>query len=139
MILITKNERKALDEVGLLRYKRTGFNPQDQNFQVVNREHVGRDKSIYVTEEPEIMAFLGKYDNLNLQKITESQINQLVSANMLNDNNMQKWGTYVPNAIAFEDREGQWRVKKITKILLYLGIWKSSRAKNIQQNNENIN
>ena len=129
MILITKNERKALDEVGLLRYKRTGFNPQDQNFQVVNREHVGRDKSIYVTEEPEIMAFLGHYENLNLQKINESQVNQLVSANMLNDNNMQKWGTYVPNAIAFEDREGQWRVKKITKLLLFLGIWKSSKVK----------
>ena len=139
MILITKYERKALDEVGLLRYKRTGFNPQDQNFQVVNREHVGRDKSIYVTEEPEIMAFLGHYENLNLQKINESQVNQLVSANMLNDNNMQKWGTYVPNAIAFEDRGGQWRVKKITKIRLYRGIWKSRRAKNIQQNNENIN
>lgn len=132
MILITKNERKALDEVGLLRYKRIGFNPQDQNFQVVNREHVGRDKSIYVTEEPEIMAFLGKYDNLNLQKVTESQINQLVSANMLNDNNMQKWGTYVPNAIAFEDREGQWRIKRITKIMLFLGIWKSSKAKSVQ-------
>ena len=132
MILITQNERKALDEVGLLRYKRTGFNPQDQNFQVVNREHVGRDKSIYVTEEPEIMAFLGKYDNLNLQKITESQINQLVSANMLNDNNMQKWGTYVPNAIAFEDREGQWRVKKITKVMLFLNIWKSSKANTVQ-------
>ena len=132
MILITKNERKALDEVGLLRYKRTGFNPQDQNFQVVNREHVGRDKSIYVTEEPEIMAFLGKYDNLNLQKITESQVSQLVSANMLNDNNMQKWGTYVPNAIAFEDREGQWRIKRITKIMLFLGIWKSSKAKSVQ-------
>ena len=132
MILITKNERKALDEVGLLRYKRTGFNPQDQNFQVVNREHVGRDKSIYVTEEPEIMAFLGRYENLNLQKINESQVNQLVSANMLNDNNMQKWGTYVPNAIAFEDRGGQWRVKKITKIMLYLQIWKSSKAKTVQ-------
>ena len=132
MILITKNERKALDEVGLLRYKRTGFNPQDQNFQVVNREHVGRDKSIYVTEEPEIMAFLGRYENLNLQKINESQVNQLVSANMLNDNNMQKWGTYVPNAIAFEDRGGQLRVKKITKIMLYLQIWKSSKAKTVQ-------
>ena len=132
MILITKNERKALDEVGLLKYKRTGFNPQDQNFQVVNREHVGRDKSIYVTEEPEIMAFLGRYENLNLQKINESQVNQLVSANMLNDNNMQKWGTYVPNAIAFEDRGGQWRVTKITKIMLYLQIWKSSKAKTVQ-------
>ena len=83
MILITKNERKALDEVGLLKYKRTGFNPQDQNFQVVNREHVGRDKSIYVTEEPEIMAFLGHYENLNLQKISESQVKQVIAGGYL--------------------------------------------------------
>ena len=75
------------------------------------------------------MAFLGKYDNLNLQRINESQLNQLISANMLNDNNMQKWGTYVPNAIAFEDKEGQWRLKKITKLMLFLGIWKSSKSK----------
>ena len=85
MILITKNERKALDEVGLLKYKRTGYNPQDQNFQVVNREHCGRDKSIYVTEEPEIMAFLGRYENLNLQKINESQVNQLKTGRFLNE------------------------------------------------------
>ena len=129
MILITKNEGKALDEVGLLKYKKTGYNPQDQNFQVVNREHCGRDKSIYVTEEPEIMAFLGHYENLNLQKINESQVNQLRTGGFLNENNSQKWGTYVPNAIAFEDREGQWRVKKITKLLLFLGIWKSSKVK----------
>ena len=128
MILITKSERQALDNVGLLKYKRTGYNPQDQNFQVVNREHCGRDKSIYVTEEPEIMAFLGRYENLNLQRVNDGQVKQLVSGGFLNDNNMQKWGTYVPNAIAFEDREGQWRIKKVTKLMLYLGIWKSNKA-----------
>ena len=128
MILITKSERKALDSVGLLKYKKTGFNPQDQNFQVVNREHCCRDKSIYVTEEPEIMAFLGRYENLNLQRVNDGQVKQLVSGGFLNDNNMQKWGTYVPNAIAFEDREGQWRIKKVTKLMLFLGIWKSNKA-----------
>ena len=128
MILITKSERKALDSVGLLKYKKTGFNPQDQNFQVVNREHCGRDKSIYVTEEPEIMAFLGRYENLNLQRVNDGQVKQLVSGGFLNDNNMQKWGTYVPNAIAFEDRDGQWRIKKVTKLMLFLGIWKSNKA-----------
>ena len=139
MILITKNEKKALDEVGLLRYKRTGFNPQDQNFQVVNREHVGRDKSIYVTEEPEIMAFLGRYENLNLQRINNGQVKQLISSGYLTENNMQKWGTYVPNAIAFEDRDGQWRCKKITKIMLYLGIWKTNKSSfNKQVVNNNI-
>ena len=130
MILITKGERQALDNVGLLKYKRTGYNPQDQNFQVVNREHCGRDKSIYVTEEPEIMAFLGRYENLNLQRVNDGQVKQLVSGGFLNDNNMQKWGTYVPNAIAFEDREGQWRIKKVTKLMLELNIWKSNKAKN---------
>ncbi len=128
MILITKSERQALDNVGLLKYKRTGYNPQDQNFQVVNREHCGRDKSIYVTEEPEIMAFLGRYENLNLQRVNDGQVKQLVSGGFLNDNNMQKWGTYVPNAIAFEDREGQWRIKKVTKLMLFLEIWKSNKA-----------
>lgn len=127
MILISKEERKALDTVGLLKYKKTGFNPQDQNFQIVNREHCSRDKSIYVTEEPEIMAFLGKYKNLNLQKISDSQLNQLVNASILKENNMQKWGYYVPNAIAFEDSEGQWRIKKITKIMLFLGFWKNTK------------
>lgn len=133
MILITKSERQALDNVGLLKYKRTGYNPQDQNFQVVNREHCGRDKSIYVTEEPEIMAFLGHYENLNLQRVNDGQVKQLISGGFLNDNNMQKWGTYVPNAIAFEDREGQWRIKKVTKLMLFLGIWKSNKANTANQ------
>ena len=140
MILITKNERKALDEVGLLKYKKIGYNRQDQNFQVVNREHVGRDKSIYVTEEPEIMAFLGRYENLNLQRINNGQVKQLISSGYLTENNMQKWGTYVPNAIAFEDRDGQWRCKKITKIMLYLGIWKTNKSnfnKQVVNNNNN--
>lgn len=133
MILITKSERQALDNVGLLKYKRTGYNPQDQNFQVVNREHCGRDKSVYVTEEPEIMAFLGHYENLNLQRVNDGQVKQLISGGFLNDNNMQKWGTYVPNAIAFEDREGQWRIKKVTKLMLFLGIWKSNKANTANQ------
>lgn len=128
MILINKSERKALDSVGLLKYKRTGHNAQDQNFQVVNKEHCGRDKSTYVTEEPDIMAFLGRYENLNLQKINENQYNQLVTSGLLTANNSQKWGTYVPNAIAYEDKEGQWRIKKVTKLMLFLGIWKSNKS-----------
>ena len=132
MILVNKRERQALDEVGLLKYKRVGRRAQDQNFQVVNREHCGRDKSVYVAEEPEIMAFLGRYDNLNLQKINENQYKQLVTGGLLSDSNSQKWGTYVPNAIAYEDREGQWRIKKVTKLMLFLGIWKNNKA---NQNN----
>jgi hypothetical protein len=129
MILINKNERQALDRVGLLKYKRVGHNAQDQNFQVVNKEHCGRDKSVYVTEEPEIMAFLGHYDNLNLQKINETQYNQLKTGGFLSEENIQKWGTYVPNAIAYEDKNGEWRIKKVAKLMIFLNLWKTNKAK----------
>jgi hypothetical protein len=129
MVLISKEERKALDKVGLLRYKKVGFNGQDQNFQVVNREHLSRDKSIYVVEEPEIMAFLGRYDNLNLQKINVLQLKSLREGGFVNDSNSQYWGTYNPNAVAYEDREGNWRIKKTSKMMLFLGLWKTNRAR----------
>jgi len=127
MILITKDQRAALDKVGLLQYKRVGINAQDQNFVVVNKEHVSRDKSYYVVESPEVMLFLGRYENLNLQKIRNDQLKMLQENKMLHDGNMQKWGTYVPNALAFEDEEGQWRIKKVTNLMLALGIWKSNK------------
>ena len=127
MILITKDERAALDKVGLLKYKKTGINAQDQNFVVVNKEHMSRDKSYYVVESPEVMLFLGHYENLNLQKIRKDQLKTLQDKNMLHEGNMQKWGTYVPNAIAFEDAYGQWRIKRITSLMLSLGIWKSNK------------
>lgn len=127
MILITKDERAALDNVGLLKYKKTGINAQDQNFVVVNKEHMSRDKSYYVVESPEVMLFLGHYENLNLQKVRKDQLKTLQDKKMLHDGNMQKWGTYVPNAIAFEDAYGQWRIKRITSLMLSLGIWKSNK------------
>ena len=127
MILITKYERAALDKVGLLKYKKTGINAQDQNFVVVNKEHMSRDKSYYVVESPEVMLFLGHYENLNLQKIRKDQLKTLQDKNMLHEGNMQKWGTYVPNAIAFEDAYGQWRIKRITNLMLALNIWKSNK------------
>ena len=127
MILITKDERAALDNVGLLKYKKTGINAQDQNFVVVNKEHMSRDKSYYVVESPEVMLFLGHYENLNLQKIRKDQLKTLQDKKMLHEGNMQKWGTYVPNAIAFEDAYGQWRIKRITNLMLTLGIWKSNK------------
>ena len=127
MILITKDERAALDKVGLLKYKKTGINAQDQNFVVVNKEHMSRDKSYYVVESPEVMLFLGHYENLNLQKVRKDQLKTLQDKNMLHEGNMQKWGTYVPNAIAFEDAYGQWRIKRITNLMLTLNIWKSNK------------
>ena len=127
MILITKDERAALDKVGLLKYKKTGINAQDQNFVVVNKEHMSRDKSYYVVESPEVMLFLGHYENLNLQKVRKDQLKTLQDKKMLHEGNMQKWGTYVPNAIAFEDAYGQWRIKRITNLMLALNIWKSNK------------
>ena len=127
MILITKDERAALDNVGLLKYKKTGINAQDQNFVVVNKEHMSRDKSYYVVESPEVMLFLGHYENLNLQKVRKDQLKTLQDKKMLHEGNMQKWGTYVPNAIAFEDAYGQWRIKRITNLMLALNIWKSNK------------
>lgn len=129
MIKISKSERNNLKRVGLLKDRRIGMNGQDANYTVANREHVGRDKTIYVTEEPEIMLFLGHYENLNLQKINAKQYKQLVDKGILNGNNTQFWGTFVPNAVAFEDSTGGWRCKKVTKIMLELGLWSNSKSR----------
>lgn len=129
MILISKSERDELERVGLLKYKRVGINAQDANFQVVNREHCSRDKATYVTEEAEIMSFLGKYDNLNLQRVSRTQFEQLKTEGFITEENFQKWGEYVPKAIAFEDSFGQKRIKKITKMMVFLNIWKGNRSK----------
>lgn len=129
MIKISKSERDNLKRVGLLKDRRIGMNGQDANYTVANREHVGRDKTIYVTEEPEIMLFLGHYENLNLQKINAKQYKQLVDKGILNSNNTQYWGTFVPNAVAFEDATGGWRCKKVTKIMLELGLWSNSKSR----------
>lgn len=129
MIKISKSERDNLKRVGLLKDRRIGMNGQDANYTVANREHVGRDKTIYVTEEPEIMLFLGHYENLNLQKINAKQYKQLIDKGILNGNNTQYWGTFVPNAVAFEDATGGWRCKKVTKIMLELGLWSNSKSR----------
>ena len=73
MIKISRSQRDALESVGLLKYRRRGFNPEDEKFSVVNKEHVSRDKTYYVVEEPEIMLFLGFYENQNLQIISKRQ------------------------------------------------------------------
>lgn len=129
MIKVSKYERKELERVGLLKDRRVGLNPQDANYTVTNREHVGRDKTIYVAEEPEIMLFLGKYDDLNLQRISVNQYNKLVEKKILNDTNTQRWGEYKVNAICFQDSYGVYRCKKISKIMLELGIWSNNKSR----------
>lgn len=129
MIKVSKYERKELERVGLLKDRRVGLNPQDANYTVTNREHVGRDKTIYVAEEPEIMLFLGKYDDLNLQRISVNQYKKLVDKGILTDENTQKWSEYKVNAICFQDSYGVYRCKKISKIMLELGIWSNNKTK----------
>jgi hypothetical protein len=129
MIKISRSQRDALESVGLLKYRRRGFNPQDQNFSVVNKEHVSRDKTYYVVEEPEIMLFLGFYENQNLQIISKRQYDQGIINKLFNESQVQKWGEYNPNAIVFIDYAGRYRVKRIAKIMIGLGIWKPNNAR----------
>lgn len=136
MIKISKNERNNLKRVGLLKERKIGFNRQDANYTVANREHVSRDKTIYVTEEPEIMLFLGHYEGMNLQKINSKQYKQLVDKGILTGENTQRWGTYVPAAVAFEDASGGWRCKKVTKIMLELGLWSNSKSRRAAKKTE---
>ena len=134
MIRISKYERKELERVGLLRSRKIGMNPQDANYTVANKEHCSRDKTIYVAEDPEVMLFLGKYDEMNLQRISINQYNRLIDKKILTKDNTQIWGNYTPNAIAFQDAFGVWRCKKVSKIMLELGIWSNNKTKKAAAN-----
>jgi len=125
MLLINKQQKKALDQVGLLKYKRTGGIQQDQNFMVTNRTGKSNRKSYYVMEDFDVLAFLEVYDSLNLQKISASQFNKLREQKLLNDYNVQHHGEYVPRAVCFIDGSGQCRIKKDPKLMIALGIWKT--------------
>ena len=48
MIRISRTEKEELDRLGLLRYKKNGFDPVEQNFVVANRTHKSRNKTYYV-------------------------------------------------------------------------------------------
>lgn len=129
MIKITNSERKSLERVGLLKHKKTGFRTSDPNFYVANKEHTGRNKHTYIVETPEVMKFLGYYDGMNLQRINEKQFELLYENGYVNDKNIQKWGEYNPKAICYENAFGEYRVIKITSIMLFLGLWKDNKRK----------
>lgn len=76
------------------------------------------------------MLFLGKYQGMNLQRVNQKQFKTLINKKLVARDAIQKWGTYVPNAVAFEDSYGNWRVKKIPKIMFELGIWSENKNKN---------
>ena len=61
MIKITKSQRKALEEAGLIRYRKVkeGIEVESPNIYVASREHLSKSKTYYVVEEPRIMKFLG--------------------------------------------------------------------------------
>lgn len=126
MIKISKEERNNLEKYGLLKHKRVGFHPQDPNFVVVNKEHVGRDKTTYVAEEPNIMVFLERYDGLNLQKIRKDQLDSLFEMGLVTESDIQQPHTFNPKAFVYLDSTGQYRMKKITNLMIALGIWHSN-------------
>lgn len=129
MIKITNSEREALENVGLLRHKRTGYNSCDPSFYVANKEHTGRNKHTYIVEDPDVMKFLGYYENQNLQKINEKQYELLVENGLINEANTQKWGKYNPKAICYENQFGEYRIAKIASLMLFLGLWKDNKRK----------
>lgn len=61
MIKITKSQKEALENAGLIRYRKVkdGIEIQSPNIYVANREHMSRAKTYYVVEETKIMKFLG--------------------------------------------------------------------------------
>ena len=61
MIKISKSQKEALENAGLIRYRKVkdGIETESPNIYVANREHLSRSKAYYVVEEPKIMKFLG--------------------------------------------------------------------------------
>lgn len=130
MIRISKSMRNELEQVGLIKYKKKGYNAQDPNLVITNREHVGKNaKTYYVVEEPEIFIYLQRYDELNipLQKIRPDQVNTLLETGVITDDMIQRPKEYKPKAVVFMDDEGQYRCKKVTGIMVALGYWKANR------------
>ena len=141
MIRISKLERDALDAVGLIRYRKVknGKITDDATLKVCNREHVGKNvKTYYVTESFEVLAFLGKLEGLNLQKINSYQMRQLEKTGYVTEANKQYFGTYVPDAVVYQDENLEWWAKKNPKMLIDAGIWKE-RPLNYYNNKRNKN
>lgn len=129
MIAITKKERDDLQENGLLQFKKVGVVKEDSNFYVANKTHKSRDKSYYVVETPEILKYLGYYEDCNLQKISKNQLDNLLKNNYIAENQVQKEGKYVADAIAFVANDGRIFIEKIAKNMIFLGIWKRKEFK----------
>lgn len=142
MVKITKQEREALERVGLLRHKKVGYNSCDPSFYVANKEHTGRNKHTYIVEDPEVMKFLGRYENQNLQRINSNQYESLVENGYISEKNIQRWGEYNSKAICYENQFGEYRIAKITSLMMFLGLWKDNKRKRMaktQNKSESVN
>lgn len=129
MLLISRRDKEKLENLGLLKHKRVGLNQQDANFQVANREHPSRAKTYYVTEDIEILTALGKFEMCNLQRISEEQLNQLMSAGLIKEDMIQHDGEYIPKPLAYISYDNKIYIPKMAKLLLFLGIWKNNKNK----------
>lgn len=140
MIRITKQEKESLESVGLIRYRIQRGNRiyQDSNLVVTNREHVGKNsKTYYVVEEPAILKYLGYYDTLNLQRINDEQYETLVAKGLLNEDRIQRWGEYKPDAVCYFDQFGEKRITKVAQLMIALGLWRTNKQKKIDRDRRN--
>lgn len=141
MIRITKQERDALEKVGLIRFRKQYGNKivQDSNLVITNKDHVGKNsKTYYIVEEPTLMKFLGYYDGLNLQRINDSQFELLVEKGLLTEDKIQHWGEYKSNAVCYENQFGERRIVKVTQLMLALGLWKTNKGKRIAKTENSV-
>lgn len=81
-----------------------------------------------VVETPEVLAFLEHWDACNLQEISKAQFQKLIDLGKLNEENVQKAGGYIPNALGYKSSDGRFFVQKTAKLLVPLGIWRATKS-----------
>lgn len=89
---------------------------------VTNKTHRSSQKTYYVTENRQILQYLGYYTQANCLEITEQQYTHLLKANLII---VQYQGTYIPHANCFISYSNQIFIIKEYKLLSYLGLLKA--------------
>ena len=92
LIRITKSEKEALENAGLIRYRKVkeGIEIQSPNIYVANREHLSRSKTYYVVEEPKIMKFLGLWVDKPRKNKNHNNKNKNYNPHKFNNNNQKR-------------------------------------------------
>lgn len=92
LIRITKSEKEALENAGLIRYRKVkeGIEIQSPNIYVANREHLSRSKTYYVVEEPKIMKFLGLWVDKPRKNKNHNNKNKNYNSHKFNNNNQKR-------------------------------------------------